>query len=61
MYVGLVKYELYNDDRDESFRIGHHPTSNLDRILDWKKKTEQLDHVIECQVYKIINPEDQNV
>jgi hypothetical protein len=56
LYVGLVKYVLTKDNIiDDNFRIGHQPTSNLHRILDWKEKTEQLQHVVECQVFKLIN------
>lgn len=51
MYVGIVRYK--EDEFGGLFRIGHQPTSNLERLKKWKTQTEALEHVIECHIYQI--------
>lgn len=53
MYVGLVKYDIDNPSIVGIYLIGHQPTNSIDLILRWKRSTEQLPHVIDCQIYEL--------
>jgi hypothetical protein len=50
IYIGIVQYNNLVNDLP---RIGHHSTSNLTLLLNWKKETENFPHVDYCQIYKI--------
>ena len=58
MYIGIVKYEN-TKQKDDRPRIGHHTTSSLEFILKWKNHTEKLEHVEYCQVYKLLNQNEE--
>ena len=58
IYIGIVQYNNLVNDLP---RIGHHSTSNLTLLLNWKKETENFPHVDYCQIYKLLNQnKDEN-
>ena len=47
-YIGLIM-----DERDDSYTIGYHETTEIEKLREWKEEMLECSNVVDCRIIKI--------
>lgn len=47
-YIGLIM-----DEREDSYTIGYHETTEIEKLREWKEEMLECSNVVDCRIIKI--------